>query len=336
MDNVTHTVTGLVLAQAGLGRMTPHGATLLVLAANAPDIDIVMATQGALRYFECHRGYTHCLLALPVMALISVLVTSLIFRQRLPWLRATLIACVGVGSHLLLDWTNSYGIRLLLPFSSRWSYGNLNSLPDFVMFAMLLFAVIWPLFERFVVGEMGGKGKREGRGSGLAIAVLLALVFFDAGREVLRRQAIAKFSRAPEGQEQPLAVSALPTSVNPFTWTVIAQNAASYRIVETKLLQPADEAISSRTVYKVSDDPALQAAAQSEPFHYFRYFARFPVWSRDVVTLHGNKYTRIELTDLRFGSPGSGSFHSVALVDSKLRVIQSRFSFSPQPVPDTP
>src|ERR1700759_4312729 len=127
MDNITHTLVGLALARAGLNRAGKGATTVLLLSANAPDADILAATQGALRYLEIHRGYTHSLLLLPLMAALCVLVTGAIFRKGLRWLPLWGVACIGVASHLLLDSTNFYGIRLLLPFSSRWFYADLSS-----------------------------------------------------------------------------------------------------------------------------------------------------------------------------------------------------------------
>ncbi len=115
MENLTHSLTGYALARAGLDRFSPRAAVLLVLSANAPDLDILFLTQGRLQYFEAHRGYSHSVLLLPFMALLAVVVTAAIFRQRLPWLKAWLICCVGVASHLLIDWTNNYGVRLSAP-----------------------------------------------------------------------------------------------------------------------------------------------------------------------------------------------------------------------------
>src|ERR1700761_8861250 len=106
MDNITHSLTGLALARAGLNRLCPRATLLLILSANAPDADIVSIAGGPLKHFEIHRGYTHSLIGLPFMAALSVLVVAAIYRQKLPWLRAWLLCCAGVASHLLLDWTN--------------------------------------------------------------------------------------------------------------------------------------------------------------------------------------------------------------------------------------
>ncbi|MDQ2713002.1 MAG: metal-dependent hydrolase, partial [Acidobacteriota bacterium] len=109
MDNVTHSLTGLALSRAGLERFSPRAVWLLILSANAPDSDIIYATQGAFSHLEHHRGYTHCLLGVPAMAALSMFIIAAIFRQRLPWIRAWILCVIGVSSHLLLDWTNSYG-----------------------------------------------------------------------------------------------------------------------------------------------------------------------------------------------------------------------------------
>src|SRR5665213_3085506 len=118
MDNLTHSLTGLMLSRAGLNRFYPRATLLLIVSANIPDIDFVAIVGGPLYYFEQHRGITHSIAAMPVMAFFSVLVACAVGRTMRGWAVAWAIGMVGVASHLLLDWTNTYGIRLLFPFSS--------------------------------------------------------------------------------------------------------------------------------------------------------------------------------------------------------------------------
>ena len=42
MDNLTHTLTGLALSRAGLNRYYARAGLVLMLAANAPDIDVIV------------------------------------------------------------------------------------------------------------------------------------------------------------------------------------------------------------------------------------------------------------------------------------------------------
>ncbi|MGH9654381.1 MAG: metal-dependent hydrolase, partial [Bryobacteraceae bacterium] len=209
MDNLTHSLIGLVLARAGLNRFSPCATLLLLISANIPDIDIVALGWGPLRYFEIHRGYTHSLVGLPLMALLSVLLTAALCRRKLPWFRAWLICVAGVGSHLLLDWTNDYGIRLLLPFSSRWFALDLNSLVDVVILCALAIAAIWPLLAHLVGAEIGERKKRPA-GRRIAIAALVFVVLFDGGRAVLHARAEAQLWSRLYQNVLPLRTAALP------------------------------------------------------------------------------------------------------------------------------
>ena len=70
MDNVTHTLTGLMLARAGLGGKTKGATVMMLLAVNAPDMDVVSWLGGTLTYLEHHREYTHALAFAPLVALV--------------------------------------------------------------------------------------------------------------------------------------------------------------------------------------------------------------------------------------------------------------------------
>jgi len=50
MDNLTHSAIGLFLSRIGLGRWSPRGTAIVVLAANIPDIDVVASAGGTLNY----------------------------------------------------------------------------------------------------------------------------------------------------------------------------------------------------------------------------------------------------------------------------------------------
>ena len=59
MDNLTHSLFALTLARTPLGRAGRGTTAALLLASNAPDIDIVTTAGGALNYLRWHRGPTH-------------------------------------------------------------------------------------------------------------------------------------------------------------------------------------------------------------------------------------------------------------------------------------
>ena len=100
MDNLTHTAIGLFLSRIGLGRWSPGGTAIVVIAANIPDIDVVSAAGGPLNYLAYHRHLTHSLLFMPVMALAAVAVVRLARRKPVRWAWAFFAALIAVGSHL--------------------------------------------------------------------------------------------------------------------------------------------------------------------------------------------------------------------------------------------
>jgi len=139
MDNLCHTLVGAAFGEAGLKRHTRFGSATLMIAANLPDVDVlVFATDVPSVAFR--RGWTHGILA---QALLPLALAGLVFivdrwRPAKPQpdvIRSTspprasmhalvLLSYVGVLSHVFLDYLNNYGVRLLMPFSGEWFYGD--------------------------------------------------------------------------------------------------------------------------------------------------------------------------------------------------------------------
>ncbi len=134
MENLTHSLVGLAVAKTGLERVSPYATALAVVAANAPDADIVTLAGGQFTYLEQHRGVSHSIIGTLVIALALPLV--LCGGERV-WARLRgrpararlggllLVSLVASASHPLLDYTNNYGVRPLLPWDARWFYGDL-------------------------------------------------------------------------------------------------------------------------------------------------------------------------------------------------------------------
>lgn len=113
MDNVTHSLCGLALAQAGLKQRFGRGTTLaLVLASNLPDVDIVaeLAQDG----FLLRRTLTHSVFGLVALSALAALVIRRWFPN-LSYRAAFLLFLLGAGVHVLFDLINSYGVLPLHP-----------------------------------------------------------------------------------------------------------------------------------------------------------------------------------------------------------------------------
>jgi len=315
MDNLTHSLTGLMLSQAGLNRFYPRATLLLVISANIPDIDFVAIAGGPLYYFEQHRGITHCIAAAPVMALLAVLITCAIGRTMRGWAVAWGLALIGVASHLLLDWTNVYGIRFLYPFSSQWFHLDLISLFDLLVWAVLLLGWLAPLLGKLVSGEIGAK---SGTGRGLAIFALSFFLIYDFGRFLSHQRAVEILNSRVYGEGPPVRAAAFPSpGISPLEWQGWIERPEFVKQFTVNVLKEFDPT-GGRTIFTPAPGPAISAASQAEPVAVFLRFSQYPLWS--ITAIDDPVGARdVEVTDWRF------PFGAQALVDSSNRVISSTF-----------
>jgi len=142
MDNVTHALAGALLAAATVQVVerrqgdTPAtfrraAFTIGVVTAELPDADLFYSGaslgMGKLGYLLHHRGHTHTILfalASAVIVWALALAVSQALRRR-PLARPLLaLSAVGTLSHILLDYTNSYGVHPFWPIDRRWYYGD--------------------------------------------------------------------------------------------------------------------------------------------------------------------------------------------------------------------
>jgi len=324
LDNLTHSLVGLFLARAGFKHVTPRGTAIMMLAANAPDFDVVCWLGGNASYIHWHRNITHSLIALPVMALLSVAIVRWAGRKEIRWLAAFLIAMVAVASHLILDLTNTYGVRLLLPFSGRWFHWDLTPIIDLIVWAVLLLGVAAPWFARLVGSEIGER-KREA-GGGWAVTALLLFGAYDYGRSVLHDRAVAVVDSRIYNGLTPRRTGAFPEA-NPLLWDGIAELSNAYVRVPVDL-RGSFHPESGETFYKAERSPAIQAALHTEPFQRFLEFVQYPIWVADPAP-ELERATRVRLVDLRFGTPNAPGFEAVATVTDRDQVADSNFTFGP-------
>ena len=143
MDNLTHSLIGAALGQAGLKRKTGLAMPALIIAANLPDIDAAcFFWLDGTEHLGFRRGITHGPIAMVVLPLLLAGALWGFDRWqtqrgtrpegRLPvrfgWLLG--LSVIGCLSHPLFDWFNNYGVRVLEPFSSTWFYGDVLFIID--------------------------------------------------------------------------------------------------------------------------------------------------------------------------------------------------------------
>ncbi len=181
MDNLTHSLVGALIGQAGLKRKTGLAMPALIIGANLPDVDAAcFFWLDGVEHLGFRRGITH---GPPALVLLPLILAGLLWtfdrwqasrgkrpENRLPvnfqWL--FLLGFIGCLTHPALDWLNVYGIRLLEPFSSEWFYGDTLFIIDVWLWALMGFTTWFSLRRE----KRGGEWRRPAR-----IALSLALAY---------------------------------------------------------------------------------------------------------------------------------------------------------------
>ncbi len=139
MENIAHSLVGLLSAKAGLERLSPGATSACVIAANLPDGDVLAGVYGRWFLLEHHRGITHSILGvlvLPILLTATYKLADLLYariRSKIAKVRfwpLLLASAIASATHPILDWTNNYGIRPFLPWSGKWVYGDLVFIVD--------------------------------------------------------------------------------------------------------------------------------------------------------------------------------------------------------------
>lgn len=312
MDNVTHSLTGFALSRAGLNRVTPEATLLLVLASNMPDIDVLTVPLGAAAYLEWHRGPTHTLLALPLLAFLPVAFVRWGLQRPLPMLKAWLVCLLGGLIHLGMDYLTAYGTKPLWPFAKGWLQWPVLFIADFFVIAALLLAVLAPALSRLVSGEIGAK-KTTGRGWAIAALVFMAGWIFFRGMMHDRAEQILA-ARVYQGRA-PKRVAALPTAVNPMLWRGLVECEGFLSLHEVNVWQEFDPDDGELLLQPRNVD-AVEAAKRAPEMKRFLDFAQWPSW-RVVPMVEPAGAVEVRVRDVRFGS----GFEASVELDKNLRVM---------------
>src|SRR6266699_7080682 len=342
MDNLTHTLTGVALSQAGLNRKTRFATLALVIGSNLPDVDIVTRLAGSATYLKYHRGITHSVLGVIVLsALLAGTIYYLGRAARPPKKRATppldgrwvlAICLIALASHVLMDLTNTYGVRCLWPFSGRWYAWDILYIIDPVLLALLIAGLGLPAIFRLVSEEVGASKPDFRRG---AIFSLCCLVLLCGLREFAHRRVLGMLESHAYGEENPRRVGAFPSPADPFAWTGVAETDSSFRVLPANALDDDVDAERAGVFHKPEPSPVLDAAMKARTAVIFANFARF-LWRQVEETEDGYE---VMLRDLRFysadersadeRSPGGRrpGFVATIRLDKSLSVRSESFSF---------
>ena len=299
MDNLCHSLVGMALSRAGLHKRTALATSTLVIANNLPDIDVgVFATNTLAMSFR--RGWTHGVVAqltLPI-ALTGAMLVYDRYRKKpssgepvLPS-QILLLSYLGVLLHVFMDFANSYGVRLLMPFSETWFYGDALYIVDPWLYLML--GLGWWL------------GKRNARAARIGVALAAIYVSAMLGSNIIARREVAS-GLARAGRPADTRFMVTPVVVNPFRREVVIDVGDRYEkgnlwFDPLPHFRPAGFGLA-----KGLDDPAVHPALQLPRAQAFFRWSRFPFVQLDP------SQRAVWLNDYRYANAGPYGWSAVRL-----------------------
>ena len=311
MDPVAHTLVGAALAETGLKRVSRYATATLLIGANLPDVDGIASFWGSDTALHLRRGWTHGVLGLIVLPLLLAGVMWLWNRWRgrpmsdPPLFRMKTViglSFLSVWLHPFLDWLNTYGVRLLMPFDGRWFYGDTlfivdpwvwllaaagvvlarsasrRALAGWIMLAVAATVVVMradvhPLVEATwlvalaVLAALRWRLRSSASGVptarvGLATLALYICVAYGLAR-VAENAAAERFAA-------PLDVQASSLPGVPFWHRLVVVHENRYRIIE------ANGEV--RELLREQPNRIVEAALASESIQGFANWTRYPYW----------------------------------------------------------
>lgn len=322
MDNVCHSLAGAAIAQAGFARRLPRATLLGIIAANIPDVDAVTYL-GADNAFAVsfRRGWTHGLPALIVWAVALSLAFAWWARRRpispaglagadtaigsdggaapRSWRAYLPLAAIAVVSHPSLDWLNNYGVRLLMPFSNEWFYGDTLFIVDPTLIG--LFALGWFASSRLLRAGSPRAELAARAALTLALVYIAAMKFMsESSRAEVERRDGVRFSR-PD-----LMVAPEPLS---FTRRLVMQRTPD-GITERRAVWNGTHAVLERAsaAEPTGVTPALTAAIRAtRDGERFLRWSRFPYFVRGA----GADSNTVFVGDARYSSGTTESWAGI-------------------------
>ena len=367
MDPLAHTLVGASLSETRLRRLSPLATPTLILAANAPDIDVISMAFGGDLSLGFRRGWTHGVLAMIVLPLVlGALIVAVdravaSLRRRKSAARAGPViglCYVGLLTHPFLDWLNTYGIRLLMPFDGRWFYGDALFVIDPWMWLLAAAAVmlartetwfgrvLWITLSVVLTSLVTGVAAvpSPARLAWLAgVVALLSLRLWGRAQTSIPRvatvclvgatiyiAAMAVGSRVAAHQVEAwlaergdvgTVVMAGPAPVNPFVRDVVVRDESHYHFVELNWMRSDPIRVSDSPIERGPQGAVVQAALTAPHVQGVRTWMRFPAYQ---VESQPNGY-RVTIRDVRYTRRGGVSLGTAVVeLDHDLRVRAAR------------
>jgi len=306
MDTITQGLLGAVTAQLGFRQRIGRDATWVAAgAAIIPDLDILIqplttlsgTENDELVRFVYHRGLSHSLLLVPVLALVVTFIWWNI-RRALKYHAGfgLLFGCVFAAllSHPLLDWCTSYGTLLFAPFSTRRFALDAVPIIDVIYTPILILTLTLcyavrkaPLGRARTTLKIGW------------IGFSLSLAYLTAGYLMHNRaiSALKEFSQK-QGGKNSAQYDAYPQIGTIFLWRITRRDNISWTTARINLLHNSTLDTLHVNHTRIRENPWIHRALQVSEIQTFQWFAMDQI--RAVYQRQDGNHV-VDFHDMRYG-----------------------------------
>lgn len=328
---MTHFLLGACLSRAGFNRTTALATATMTLAAEAPDLDVFLQFRGPVYGFAHHRGFTHSFLGLFLVAGLVVAFMYGVWRLRnrktrnnVPprWGMLYGLAYLSGLTHILLDFTNNYGVRPFWPFSEKWYSWDIVFIVEPVLLIVLIAGLALPGFFGLITDEIGArrKGLKGRLGATLALLAVCGVWWL---RDYEHRRAVNALEARLYRGEDPIRVAAFPAMFDPFHWYGAVETEAFFATMPVDSLGPeVDPRGELQLRFKPEETPVTLAAKKSYLGRVYLDWAKYPI--TETEKLQSGGYI-VHFRDLRFEYPGRRGRNPLGAgveLDSNLNVVR--------------
>jgi len=213
-------------------------------------------------------------------------------------------AFLAALSHLLLDYTTAYGIRLFEPFNFRWYSWDIVFIVEPLMLIALVAGLVLPGFFGLISAEIGERRKGP-RGRVAAIVALLCVVVIWGVRDYQHRRALSAMNSFLYNGATPARVAAYPYMVNPFQWHGVVETSDFFETLPVNSRVPQVSPEEGILYYKPPETDVLGAAKASYFGRVYLDWAAFPYARQQRLEGDGGAYL-VNFIDLRYAYPSRG------------------------------
>ncbi len=303
MDPITHGVIGLAISAFSGDSVSLSSPVSIgcAIGAMSPDIDVVIRVfKDEYHYLKHHRGFSHSVPALIGLSSIITLGLSL-FYTNFSFLNVFLWTFIGALSHTLFDILNSYGAKLLSPFTEKKFKADLLMLydPPISILALLL------IFNR--------------NNSMLFLgSIATTFIAYIGLRYLMRKRAKNLIMDNFKNDYELTEINVLPAITAFHKWDFVFSSDSHNTVGQVNILNGN---ISIRKEFQKPNEEIVELFNNTNVGKYFSDFS--PVFH--VVKIEDRGRIVLKSIDLRYYFRNNFMHHATAIFDKDQNIIESFF-----------